>query len=314
MRCDEPAHMAGGSAVGPCKVMRPGCVAPQKPSMRVRFFGVRGSTPTPGPSTVRYGGNTVCVEVRLADGSLVILDAGTGIRELGAELMREEHRGPISLVLTHVHWDHIQGLPFFAPLWQQGNRIQIFPMATPEQRRAVEQLILFDGIHFPVHARDIPATIDTMQSEETSFRVGSATIRRMRLNHPGGSQGFRIDDADGRSIAYLTDNELSAEGPDAPTRIDDLARFADGCDVVIHDAQYLEQDMPAKKGWGHSVVSDVLELGRLSATKHLVLFHHAPERDDDALDAIGKRADAWLAEHAPRAKSTVAHEGLKLDL
>ena len=219
-----------------------------------------------------------------------------------------------SLLLTHVHWDHIQGLPFFGPLWQPGTSIKIWPMPNHDQDTACRKLILFDGIHFPVHARDIPAKIESLEDNEQSYRIGSATVRRIPLNHPGGSQGFRIDDDGGRSIAYLTDNELSPEGMNGSTTIDQLAKFADGCDLVIHDAQYLEGDMPQKRGWGHSLIPDVLELGKKCATPHLVLFHHEPERDDDALDAIAERSNKWLGENAKGAKATVAHEGLVIDL
>lgn len=279
--------------------------------MRVRFYGVRGSTPTPGPSTVRYGGNTVCVDVRLSDGTALILDAGTGLRALGKTLMAEKHTGPLSLLLTHVHWDHILGLPFFAPIWQKGTRLRIWPLANAEQETFCQKLTLFDGIHFPVHAADIPAEIELVAKQEASWAVGPARVRRIALNHPGGAQGFRIDDGE-RSIAYLTDNELSAEAK--ATSLDELAAFARGVDLLVHDAQYVDADMPAKRGWGHSVVDDVLRLGQRAEAKHLVLFHHEPERDDDALDAIAARAKAWMREHAPASAVTVAHEGLELDL
>jgi phosphoribosyl 1,2-cyclic phosphodiesterase len=279
--------------------------------MRVRFYGVRGSTPTPGPSTVRYGGNTVCVDVRLGDGSVVLLDAGTGLRALGKTLMSEQPKGPLSLLLTHVHWDHILGLPFFAPIWQKGTHLRVFPLANAEQETFCQKLTLFDGIHFPVHASDIPAKIELVAKEEATWAIGPARVRRIALNHPGGAQGFRIDDGK-TSIAYLTDNELGQAAP--TTTLDELAAFARGVDLLIHDAQYVESDMPDKRGWGHSVLPDVLRLGQRAEAKHLVLFHHEPERDDDALDAIGVRASAWMREHAPDTRVTVAHEGLALSL
>ena len=215
--------------------------------MQVRFFGVRGSVPTPGSGTVRYGGNTVCVEARLADGTVVILDGGTGIRELGKVLVRENPKLPLHLLLTHLHWDHILGIPFFQPLYREGVHCVVHPLWTPDQRRVIQQRVLFDGIHFPVRAADLPATMDFLDVAEPSFRIGSATVHRIALNHPGGAQGFRIDDDDGASLAYLTDNELSPPG--APTTtLDALAKFAEGADLVIHDAQYVESEMPAKRG------------------------------------------------------------------
>ena len=281
--------------------------------MKIRFYGVRGSVPTPGPSTVRYGGNTVCVEVRLADGTVLILDAGTGMRELGNELMREGHRSPFYLMLTHLHWDHIIGLPFFAPIWVRDTTIRLFPLGNDTQQQAVRRRALFDGIHFPVRAADVPATLEFLEDYAPVWRVGSASVRRIALNHPGGAQGFRIDDDGGRSIAYLTDNELSPPGQ-ADSTLDELARFVRGVDLLIHDAQYVADDMPAKSGWGHSTIEDVLELGKRSGAARLVLFHHDPDRDDDALDRLGARASEWLATHAPSTEALVAREGWSLEL
>ncbi len=284
--------------------------------MKVRFLGVRGSTPTPGLSTVRYGGNTVCVEVRLADGSLIILDGGTGLRELGNILLSEGHRqngDTLHMLLTHLHWDHIMGIPFFKPIWHKETRLEIYPLANEVQQAAARTRALFDGIHFPVRAADVPGAIEFIESEPSPFRIGSATIRRIALNHPGGAQGFRIDDDGGASLAYLTDNELSPPGPPA-TSLDALAKFAEGAKLVIHDAQYVESEMPQKRGWGHSTIEDVLRLGQKAATPHLVLFHHDPERDDDAIDAVVERAAGWLRENAPGTLATAAREGVELEI
>jgi phosphoribosyl 1,2-cyclic phosphodiesterase len=280
--------------------------------VRIQFYGVRGSIAVPGAQTARYGGNTVCVEARLADGTVVILDGGTGIRELGKNLVRDGVTSPIHMLLTHLHWDHIMGLPFFRPLYQKDVHLIVHPMWTAEQRRIVKERILFDGIHFPVRAADIPSTMEFLDSCGPSFRIGSATVRRIALNHPGAAQGFRIDDADGSSLAYLTDNELSPP-QNVMTTIDELARFAAGVDLLVHDAQYLAPDMPAKLGWGHSTVDDVLVLAEKAETPHLVLFHHDPDRDDDALDAVGAASSRWMWAHAPETRVTVAREGLVLD-
>lgn len=281
--------------------------------MQVRFFGVRGSVPTPGGATVRYGGNTVCVEVRLADGSIVILDGGTGLRELGKVLLAEGQRGPLSLLLTHVHWDHIIGLPFFGPLWRRDTTVHIYPLANDAHRDSTQRRALFDGVHFPVRGADIPARMDLVEPPDEEWRIGSARVRRVALTHPGGAQGFRIDDADGSSLAYLTDNELSPAGSGSAAT-EAVARFAAGVGVLIHDAQYDEPEMAEKRGWGHSALDSVLELGRLAETPHLVLFHHDPDRDDDALDVFGARARASLAAAGSAARATVAHEGLVLRL
>ena len=265
--------------------------------------------PAPGPQTSRYGGNTSCVEVRLTDGSTLALDAGTGLRELGKVLVNEGRSSPVHLFLSHTHWDHVMGLPFFAPLYDKSNRLLVYPLANEAQERF--QRNIFDDIHFPVSVNDIPSKVEFARPEGDVWRVGTAEVRRIQLNHPGGAQGFRIDDG-GVSIAYLTDNEIGAAR--TVLSIDDLARFADGVDLLIHDSQYIPTDMPHKRGFGHSLVEDVLKLGQFAKPGRLVLFHHDPDRTDDALDQIGSRARAWLAENAKGIELTVANEGLSIQL
>jgi phosphoribosyl 1,2-cyclic phosphodiesterase len=279
--------------------------------MRVTFHGVRGSIPTPGPSTVRYGGNTVCVEARLADGTVIVLDAGTGLRELGKQLLRDKYAAPIHMLITHGHWDHIIGLPFFGPLYVKETHL-VLHATTPLQRERTRNPIVFDGEHFPVRFADLPARIERDETEH-DIRVGSARVTHVALNHPGTAIGFRIDDDDGTSLCYLTDNELYPPGP-VTTTPEALARFAAGASLVIHDAQYTSTDMPAKRGWGHSVVDQVLALGRDAEARVIALHHHEPERDDDALDAIADDAAAWAAEHAPAMRTLVAREGTTIEL
>jgi phosphoribosyl 1,2-cyclic phosphodiesterase len=280
--------------------------------MRVTFHGVRGSIPTPGPLTQRYGGNTVCVEVRTADGTLIILDAGTGLRGLGNKLLAEKFDGVINMLITHPHWDHILGFPFFAPIDLKETRMCIHPQDASARERAKEG-ILFDGVHFPVRRENLAATTAVAPIMPAVAQIGSARVTRISLNHPGGSCGFRLDDADGTSLAYLTDNELAPPG-ELTTTPDELARFADGVGMLIHDAQYMPGDMPAKHGWGHSIVPQVLDLGRAASARSLVLHHHDPDRDDDALDLIGVEANAWAKEHARGMQVVVAAEGSTLQV
>jgi phosphoribosyl 1,2-cyclic phosphodiesterase len=281
--------------------------------MRVTFYGVRGSIATPGFSTARYGGNTVCVEVRTADNTSIVFDAGTGIRLLGKDLVKEGYNRPIHSLLTHTHWDHIIGLPFFAPIYQRETTLVLHPLANPAQERLRDQSILFEEIHFPVRASDLPATLVRANHPSEEWRIGSARVTRIALNHPGGAQGFRVDDEDGASMVYLTDNELFP--PSAPTTLPaELARFAQGAGLMIHDSQYLPEDMPVKRGYGHSTIPEVLDLARAAEAKNLVLFHHEPERDDDALDEIGRRSAAWMSQTSPGTRVLVALEGLSLTI
>ncbi|MDB4967474.1 MAG: Metal-dependent hydrolase of the beta-lactamase superfamily [Myxococcales bacterium] len=281
--------------------------------MRVTFYGVRGSIATPGPSTVRYGGNTVCVAVRTVDNTLVVFDIGTGARVLGDELVAAGVLpAPIHVFVTHAHWDHIIGAPFFAPIYKKEGHVILHAMS-PRAESSIAKGVLFDGEHFPVRIADLPARLERPPFAGETMRVGSATVRCIQLNHPGGCEGFRIDDADGSSVCYLTDNELTPPAGlvSAPT---DLTRFASGTGLLIHDAQYMPEDMPAKRGWGHSVVDDVLALGRDAEARTVALHHHDPWRDDHALDLIAAHARAWCRVHAPAMSTLVASEGLTLDV
>lgn len=280
--------------------------------MRIRFYGVRGSCPAPGPDTVRHGGNTSCVTVDLPGDVLLVLDAGTGMRKLGQELVASGRTDNIHLLLTHTHWDHVLGLPFFTPLYLPHGRIFMHPLANRAQERFRRQPALFDPIHFPVPAADVPAKIELVNHTSTPWHIGPAVVHPIPLNHPGGAQGFRIEHG-GASICYLTDNELHPPGK-VTTTPEELAAFARDCDVLVHDTQYIHDDGDSKRGWGHSFLQDVLDFAKMARPKHLVLFHHDPDRTDAALDDILVTARAWMSEHAPGIQVSMAWEGLTLDV
>jgi phosphoribosyl 1,2-cyclic phosphodiesterase len=279
--------------------------------MKITFYGVRGSIPAPGVQTVKYGGNTACVFVEFKNGRHLILDAGTGIRGLGRRLMATQE--PINLLLSHVHWDHIQGFPFFAPIYQPGRLLRVFPNAIDGYTTMVALLSQMDGASFPVHRRDLPCDIQCIVGAEQDLLMGNGiNVVTQPLNHPGGGRAFRIEE-EGASCAYLTDNELFPPYP-VSTTYQEWVEFCKGVDVLIHDAQYVEADMPLKHGWGHSVVSQVLALARDAEVGTLVLFHHDPDRSDLELDQIQVQSEQFFVAQKSPVQVICAWEGLVLDI
>ena len=280
----------------------------QQSAMTVRFWGVRGSIPSPGPTTMRYGGNTSCVSVKMSDDNILVLDAGTGIRALGKAL--EGSTEAIFVLLTHAHWDHMQGFPFFYPLYQPERTVYLFP---PPIGRALwcSALEQMDGAHFPVTPDDLPSRTACITKNVMGFlRQHGFHITSLATNHPGGGAGYRIEH-DGRSVVYLTDNELYPPYEKA-TEFEEFVDFCQGTDILIHDAQYLDSDMPHKHGWGHSLVHQVCALATAAHVSHLVLYHHDPDRTDDEVDAIQEMARYWLYASAPHTQCTAAYEGLTM--
>jgi phosphoribosyl 1,2-cyclic phosphodiesterase/DNA-binding response OmpR family regulator len=256
--------------------------------MQVRFWGTRGSIAKPGPSTVRYGGNTSCVEVCSAGGTLVVLDCGTGALALGAELMRRGTPIRGHLLISHTHWDHIQGLPFFAPLFVPGNEWDVY--APHGFLQSVREMLAGQMQHtyFPVDLAQLGATIRYHDLTEGAFRVGEMEITSRYLNHPALTLGYRLE-ADGVAIAYCCDHEPHSR-PLAygSNEIGDQDRqhvaFVSGVDLLIHDAQYRAAEYEAKLGWGHSTLESVTTIARLARVGTLAFTHHDPGRDDDTID------------------------------
>jgi phosphoribosyl 1,2-cyclic phosphodiesterase len=274
--------------------------------MKVRFWGVRGSIASPGPQTAHVGGNTPCVEV-VAGRDRFILDAGTGIRKLGEKLAAE---GALetTLLFSHLHWDHIQGLPFFAPVYDRRARIAIVGPRSGEMTlsRALEHQMTAPV--FPVRLDDLPAELSFRHVKHgESFACGGATIRVARLHHPGGVLAYRIEQG-GASVVYATDTEHHAATAD-PALVD-LAREAD---VLVYDAMYTEAEYrgergPSRLGWGHSTWEAGVRVAKEAGVRELVLFHHDPTRTDEGvaeIEALARR------EHA---STVTAREGLVLDL
>src|SRR5437870_8766091 len=269
---------------------------------RIKLWGVRGSLPVPGPATIRYGGNTSCVEVR-ADGEIIVLDAGTGIRALGLALEKELGPGTIKLTLliTHTHWDHIQGLPFFSPAYNSKNLIRILGY---EGARAGLGTILAGQMEtpfFPVSLHQLPSHLAIEELKDMEFHIATVTVEAKFANHPGICAGYRLFTSAG-SIAYMPDNEpyeplklklAEKDGIDldearnfAAAERDKMVEFLRDCDVAILDAQYTDEEYPRYIGCGHSPFSSVVGLALDANVKSVFLFHHDPSHDDDMIDRM----------------------------
>ena len=267
--------------------------------MLVRFWGVRGSVASPGPDTAQVGGNTSSVEVTCGD-TRIVFDAGTGLRGLGRELVERGERAKMTLLLSHYHWDHIQGLPFFAPVYDKRSELTIVGgksgvMTVGEALR--HQMM---APVFPVPLEGVGARLSTREVDhDDSFYVDEVRVRVARGDHPGGVVAYRLDHG-GASVVYATDIESRG-------RIDDgLRSLAEGADILIFDAQYAPEEYPSKVGWGHSTFVEGAELARAAGVGTYVLYHHDPSRTDAAVALFEERARAHFA------KSVAAREGLVL--
>ncbi|MBV9827908.1 MAG: GAF domain-containing protein [Alphaproteobacteria bacterium] len=284
--------------------------------MLLRFWGTRGSIPTPGPRTVRYGGNTSCVELRSAAGTLVVLDCGTGAHELGHSLAA--HGKPIRghLLISHTHWDHIQGFPFFRPLFDPANEWDIYAPLGFEQSLRETLAGQMQYTYFPVSLDELGARIRFHQLVEGGFEVEEIKVHTQYLNHPALALGYRLE-ADGVVAAYACDHEpysphlAGGEGELTP-QDRRHANFLRDADIAIHDAQYTASEYGTKQGWGHSTVEYAVEIGRTARVRRLALTHHDPLHDDDTLDRIASHARA--AAKTDTMEVFAAREGLTLEL
>jgi len=279
--------------------------------MKITFYGVRGSIPSPGPDTSRYGGNTSCVHIETASGQDLVLDAGTGIRGLG-KLLKEKDT-PINILLSHGHWDHIQGYPFFSPIYQPDRQIRVYTSATGNHGQICSLFDQIDGANFPLKVTELPSQSECVtENIETDLARQNISVRRIPINHPGGGYGYRIEE-DGTSCAYITDNEL--EPPEkVSTSYGEWVEFCCGVDVLIHDAQYLASDMPHKHGWGHSLVSQVRQLAVDAEVGCLAMFHHDPDRTDTEIDFIQKDNEHFFCGKRAPAISLCAAENMQITL
>lgn len=286
--------------------------------MKVRFWGTRGSIPAPGPHTIKYGGNTSCVEIRPSDGSIIILDCGTGIRELGQHLMSLAPKPfRLHVFIGHTHWDHIQGFPFFGPAFLPDTELNIY--APSGFQRRVEDAIAGQMQHsyFPVTLRDLRSRINFTELEEGFFRVGDMLVRTQYLNHTAPTLAYRISDGDA-TLAYVTDHEPFWKTTDQNFRHPGDQRhiaFLKGADLVIHDAQYSDAEYADDKvGWGHSPVGYATDVALAAGVGQLALFHHDPTHDDATVAGLETTARERVAARGGSLQVFAAAERLEVDV
>ena len=279
--------------------------------MIVRVWGARGSLSAPGPATVGYGGNTSCVELELADGTTLILDAGSGIRELGQRLL-EQDPGRVHICLTHLHLDHVEGLGFFAPLWRAGWELQFWgpPSPTATLRARVSRYL--SPPLFPIGLSEAPAEAVFADVPREPWRVGSAVIEAQTVEHRGPTLGYRIEE-EGHVLAYVPDHEpyLTAALDDQPEWISGWA-LAANADLLFHDSQYSDEEYPGRLGWGHSSVTHAAAFARAAGVRQLAMFHHDPMRSDRELEALYDQVAAAVGDD--QEPPLIAREGLQIAL
>ena len=280
--------------------------------MRVTLWGTRGSLATPGPETARYGGNTSCVGVRGREGTMLVLDAGTGVRRLSASLNGDLRR--VDVLLTHLHMDHIQGLGFFGPLYRRDVAVHIWGPASSRLTLRERLMRYLSPPLLPVCLRELPSEITLHEVPADEVDIGEFRVSSALVCHPGPTVGYRISEAGGAVLTYLPDHEpaLGVNAfPSLPRAWTSGGALAADADLLIHDSQYDAHEYSGHVGWGHSSVAQSLGFGALSEVKHLVPFHHDPSHTDDDLDRLYGEA---IADGNPAFRVTPGHEGATFEI
>ncbi len=284
--------------------------------LKVRFWGTRGSVPTPGDKTAIYGGNTSCVEIRTSDDDLIVLDCGTGIRELGRELMRGPGPFRIHLLIGHTHWDHIQGFPFFMPAFMPGTELNIY--APLGFQRSLQESLSGQMQHpyFPVELNDLPSRIHYHELEEGFFRIGDVLVETQYLNHTAPAIGYRISSGN-TTVAYVTDHEsywLSTNGSFPHPGDQRHIAFLRNADLLVHDAQYTCEEYKTKIGWGHSTIDYAVDIAMAAGVKRLALFHHDPTHNDATVQGLEAAARKRVEDTGSDLDVFAAAEGMQLEV
>jgi phosphoribosyl 1,2-cyclic phosphodiesterase len=281
--------------------------------MRIKFWGTRGSIPVPGIDTTVFGGNTTCVEITLDSGKTIIIDAGSGIRLLGRKLLNEERIGEIYLLITHIHWDHVMGFPFFDPIYNPASRIYI-----DGNRNCLKGLRytfdnkMGDGF-FPVKFDDLRAEIKYLgKLPHGPLEIDGTVIDSIPLHHPQGGKGFRFCEGN-RKMVFLTDNELRGK-PWEGRSLEDYAAFSQDADILIHDAQYTPEEIGSRLGWGHSDYSAAFEMAFKASVKKLILFHHDPPRTDSQMKSLVENCRILAEKEKSEMVIDAAIEGVEYEL
>lgn len=268
--------------------------------MLVRCWGSRGSVSVSGEEYLKYGGDTTCIEIESDAGELIVIDAGTGIRLLGNRLLKEKDGRPINMVLTHAHWDHLAGFPFFKPIYMKKSQVLIHGLKTT--RESLKNIIskTMTSPYFPIEFEDINADIQLFESESSHFMIDSVKVDTIALSHPNRGLGYKLSE-NGKSFVFLTDNELTYRHTDG-LAIEDYIEFSRDADLLIHDAEYTAEEYKLTRTWGHSVYTDALDLAIRAGVKSFGLFHLNQDRTDD-------QADEMLAD----CKRIIKEKGASLD-
>jgi phosphoribosyl 1,2-cyclic phosphodiesterase len=289
--------------------------------MFLKFWGTRGSIPVPGSSTIKYGGNTPCVEVRTSDNKLLILDAGSGIRELGKHVSQNGYEKSIHIFISHYHWDHIQGIPFFMPLYEKGNEITFYGEGCSGKK--VKEILAYQmaSNYFPINIDEVGANTNFVEIKTNSvYQIGSVKVETHRANHSSPTITFKFTEGI-KKVVYMTDNELHLNDSNHEysaveilEKDKELVDFCSGCDYLIHDSMYDEKSILGKKGWGHTGNITLAYFSILAKVKNLVLFHYNPDYSDEKIDMLLKETLSVLNNENSTINCVASKEGMCIEL